>query len=240
MAKKKKNLLNKKTDLRVNSANDDNNVLPIDDLPNSLKDYVISQSKQLNVSPVAILAPALSSLGVAIGNTRKLWVDGGHFEIPSLWTIVIAPPGGRKTACLKAGTAGIDLIQSQYIKENSDKRISVNDTSIFALNDTLKNNSRGLLWKVDEFDFLIHSIRDKIGNVLSYWTGEPIEVKRGNKKLFDPYVIPPGYVVGIASTTQPEVLLQQFATFSLIKLSFRNWLKPSTHIFLIKESLKQH
>ncbi len=172
-----------------------------------LMDYVKNQSEQLNIDLVAILAPALSSLGVAIGNNRKLHIDGGHYESPSIWTIIIAPPGSRKTATLKAGTAGLQQIQDKWTKQNLiDRCVLLQDATIPAINKTLYNNQRGLLWRVDEFDQLVSSMRG-LGQILSYWSGDEVRIDRKKEN----FVIPSGYVFGIASTTQPEVILGQLA-----------------------------
>ncbi|MBR4250132.1 MAG: DUF3987 domain-containing protein, partial [Verrucomicrobia bacterium] len=186
---------------------------PVNDLPDVLRRYILDQSEQLNVHPSMIFAPAISALGVAIGNKRKIHTTGSHYEYPSVWTILVQPAGGRKSPSLKSGTSAITGIQEAYTKEfqegksSTRKSIKVVDATIPALNVCLSKNPRGVLWCVDEFTMITKSIRSGefmySGQVLSYWNSEQVIVQRKNA---EDIIIPSGYVFGVATTTQTKLL----------------------------------
>jgi len=73
---------------------------PIAALPRCLADYVTEGSRAIGCPPDYIAIPLLASVSAAIGTTVRLQIKSEWYEGASLFTVVVAPSGAKKTPAL--------------------------------------------------------------------------------------------------------------------------------------------
>ena len=71
---------------------------PISDLGEVLEQFVTEASDQFGVPKNMVATPLLAALAGAIGTTKVLRVDSNWFEPAIIWSLVVAPPGAKKSS----------------------------------------------------------------------------------------------------------------------------------------------
>ena len=89
---------------------------PVDCLPDVLKNFVEAVSRSVQVDASMIILPMLSALATCV--QKKFSVGSpqgnGHFEVLSLYTLTVAPPGSRKSAVMNLVTKPLTDFQNNY------------------------------------------------------------------------------------------------------------------------------
>ena len=89
---------------------------PVDCLPDVLKNFVETVSRSVQVDASMIILPMLSALATCV--QKKFSVGSpqgnGHFEVLSLYTLTVAPPGSRKSAVMNIITKPLTDFQNNY------------------------------------------------------------------------------------------------------------------------------
>jgi len=98
-------------------------VVPLtkDLIPEALRAYVCDQSERMSCPPDNIFAPLMVTLSIAIGTACG--IKPKRFDpwlvVPNIWGAVVAPPGSKKTAALKAGTKFLEELETEAEEEFS-------------------------------------------------------------------------------------------------------------------------
>lgn len=145
-----------------------NRPFPVDALPSSVQSIVSEAARAIGCDPAAVAVPAISGLGVAIGNTRVLLAKKGWRVPPIVWGILAMPSGSRKSPALDI-TADYFRERQAKLQGEYRKRIAtentkppkdreainpnvvwVDDPTTEALADAMETNPRGVLLASDE------------------------------------------------------------------------------------------
>jgi len=207
---------------------------PVDVFPDQIKRFVDEASNALNAPHDYLALPLLTLAGAAIANSRHIALTRTHTEPPSLYSVIVGPPGTLKTPALKILRKPFDDIQREKLKawqakldawdsaEDKTKRgskpilerVIVNDTTVETLCLVLHDNPRGVALVRDELSGLIASLNQYKGGkgadkqfFLSAWSGDPIYIDRKTEKANRGgplHVYRP--FVGIVGGIQPDVL----------------------------------
>lgn len=179
---------------------------PVDVFPPPVADYLnaVAAEKQCPVDFAAV--PALVVVGAAAGATRCLKLRGGWREKPSLYAVVVAKPGARKTPVMSTVLSPVfrlqELRHSEYKsakKEWQQRRNSpgdaglapmlehlyVSDVTVERLSSILSRTPRGLLYYRDELAGWVLSFDQYRGGkgadrqfFLSLWSGGQVKTDR--------------------------------------------------------------
>jgi len=142
---------------------------PLSTLPDPVQGYVTAQAEAMSVDPSMIAVPGLSVLSAAVGNSRHVELQSTWKEPPTLWTMIVAESGERKSPALKKATAPTHRKHSQLKKEYDRaldawqdrdeeergprpqrKRLTANDATVETIGLLHDDNPRGLLLYRDE------------------------------------------------------------------------------------------
>ena len=142
---------------------------PVEALPQPVRAIVSEASRAIGCDPAAVALPAISGLGVAIGNTRVLLAKNGWRVPPIIWSILAMPSGSQKSPALditaayfrkRQGNLQADYRQrlaAENAKKNPKDRVDVDpkvvwadDTTTEALAAAMETNPRGILLASDE------------------------------------------------------------------------------------------
>lgn len=94
---------------------------PLEDLPPSLRDFVMAVAESTQTNPDMASVVALGTLAVC--NQRKFHVWNNYYEPLSLYTVLIAEPGERKSAVMAHFTRHLQEFQKL---ENNRRRDHIN------------------------------------------------------------------------------------------------------------------
>lgn len=86
---------------------------PVDVLPNKLQQFVRETSLSTQVDPAFVLSFVLSAISGVMGRLFRLRLKKGYYEIPSIWTVVVASSGTGKTPALNAVLEPIRRFQTE-------------------------------------------------------------------------------------------------------------------------------
>jgi hypothetical protein len=200
---------------------------PVNVLPPVIKKFISEGAASIGCDPVAIALPLLAALASTIGNTRRLKIKSDWLAPPILWAVIIGRSGSQKSPGFKLALRPLETIQAEILSEwkqrmeagvnpavHSLERLTVGDTTIEALADTLAANPRGLLLKSEELNGWISSFgRYKAGDrssgdaarwLICYDAGY-VEVDRRKDKK---HIVIPNASVSVCGTIQPGILHQ--------------------------------
>jgi hypothetical protein len=116
--------------------------MPHELVPAGIRDYVVSTAAHLSVPVEAVAVSAVAAISGVIGRTYAMVPHGAGDTwrvIPNLWSLVIAPPGFKKSAILKSVSAPMQSIEDfshneyERRKEMSDREIALIDDEIQAI-----------------------------------------------------------------------------------------------------------
>ena len=142
---------------------------PVEALPSAVKAIVSEAADAIGCDPAAVALPAISGLGVAIGDARSLLVKQGWRVPPIIWAILAIPSGSQKSPALDITADYFRTLQSklhadyrqQQAAENAKPKKServvvvpnvvwADDTTTEALAVAMETNPRGILLASDE------------------------------------------------------------------------------------------
>jgi hypothetical protein len=90
-------------------------------IPGPLRAYVCDQADRMSCPPDNVFAPLMVTLSIAIGT--GCGIRPKRFDpwlvVPNIWGAVVAPPGSKKTAALKAGTRFLEELEADTEEEFS-------------------------------------------------------------------------------------------------------------------------
>ena len=222
------------------SLSDDSSIpqalpFPTEVLPIHLRTFVEEAAASIGCPPEFVGVPMLATLGAAIGNSRVLEVKTHYTESAALYTAIIGDPGSSKSPALNAATVPALRKQEELGREYNEafaeynrernqagaegldppvepfyRRTMVQNTTVEALTERLRENPRGLLSNNDELSGWLRGMDQyKSGKGsdrqfwLSTWSNSPVFVDRKGRK--DPLMISRSFV-GIAGGIQPGIL----------------------------------
>ncbi|MBL9080506.1 MAG: DUF3987 domain-containing protein [Planctomycetales bacterium] len=89
---------------------------PINVLPSPLNGIVTRAASAIGCDPSFIALPLLSTLGAAIGNSRRLILKGGWEVPPIIWTAIVANSGASKSAGIDISRKPVQEMQNTALK----------------------------------------------------------------------------------------------------------------------------
>lgn len=200
---------------------------PTDVYPASLAAFINQATIDIGCPHAYLAAGVLPILGAAIGGHTTIHIGGSWNETPAIWLALVGPPGAKKTPATKTLTRPLWDIDNELDQGNRyaletwdnddpktrgeqpiERHAVVNDTTIEALCDTLRNNPK-LIMHSDELTGWVNSFnqyrpggRDR-QHWLSIWSNASIKVQRKNKRIADS--IPNPYI-SVLGGVQPGLL----------------------------------
>lgn len=200
--------------------------LPLDALPEEVRQYATAHAEAMCINPAMIVVPALSVLAGAVGNTRQIEVKSNWKESATLWTAVVNPSGALKSpaqekALIPAFKEESDLKEKwdgKYQKWEDGERDSkpirdrrlVNDITVESVALRHDENPRGLLLYRDELAGWLGSFNQynegdsDLQNWIEFYEGRRIQIDRKSSDRPALYVEDPS--VSVTGTIQPDVL----------------------------------
>jgi len=200
--------------------------LPLDALPEEVRQYATAHAEAMCINPAMIVVPALSVLAGAVGNTRQIEVKSNWKESATLWTAVVNPSGALKSpaqekALIPAFEEESDLkgnwdgkYQEWEDGERDSKPIRdrrlVNDITVESFALRHDENPRGLLLYRDELAGWLGSFNQynegdsDLQNWIEFYEGRTIQIDRKSSDRPALYVEDPS--VSVTGTIQPDVL----------------------------------
>lgn len=94
---------------------------PVDALPESCRRFVREATTAIGCAPDLVAVPLLGLLSSAIGNSRQVQLKRGWKESASLFAVVVAEPGDKKTPAQKAALAPLWRAQKRLKKEYQEE-----------------------------------------------------------------------------------------------------------------------
>lgn len=92
--------------------------LPLEALPERIRDLAQAGSEALGCDPAYIALPALAAAAAAIGNARHLMLKQSWQEPPVLWTAVIGDSGTLKTPAYRLAMRPLWQAQAGWMQEH--------------------------------------------------------------------------------------------------------------------------
>jgi len=159
---------------------------PLDLLPVELQEYTLAAAESINVDPAFILLPLLSSIAIAIGNSRSILLKRGFLQPSVIWTAIIGRSGSRKSPSEQEGSFAVMEHERELMRQNKEAAeiyaeelaewesrrgrgrgrkpekpsfftCTCDDLTIEVLADILVTNPRGILVRKDELSHLFAS-----------------------------------------------------------------------------------
>ncbi len=93
---------------------------PAEALPESIRAHILTTAKSMDVDPVFLISPALSTFAGAVGNSVRVMVYSGWTEPCCLWCGLISLPGSLKTQTQAAVTKPMEDAQRRADKVYAD------------------------------------------------------------------------------------------------------------------------
>ncbi|WP_436716401.1 YfjI family protein [Roseiconus lacunae] len=97
---------------------DDYRPFPTDLLPAVLGEYVRQSAKAIGCDEAYVALPAMTAIGAAIGNARRLQMKRTWHVLPTIWTAVVGLSGTAKTPAQKQALAPFKRLQSEAMQEH--------------------------------------------------------------------------------------------------------------------------
>lgn len=133
---------------------------PTDALPPFLRTMVCEAAAAIQCDPVSVVMPCLTGLGVAAANWR-VEAKEGWMVVPSIWTVVVAGSGERKSPPLditldifrdwqKAIDREFEALPPSQRAKSRPKTIWTDNATVEGLNAAFQVNERSILFGCDE------------------------------------------------------------------------------------------
>lgn len=128
-----------------------NALLPVEPLlpelvAEPLKAYVFDEAERMSCPPDNVFAPLMVVVGSVIGTgcSIKPKAHDSWLVVPNIWGSVIAPPGRKKTAALKAGTRFLDELEGVAEEKFNDaeRQYKADYAEFKATEDRIKNDMK--------------------------------------------------------------------------------------------------
>lgn len=194
------------------------------DVPAVLADYSCAWAEAAGFDPSASIACAVVTAAAALDDRIRLEVNSGlgWWESTRLWAALFTPPGGGKSPAIREMTRPLREIHREVVEtyaaqpkpDDDDERppmpaVYTNDCTTEKLSEVLRDNPRGLLFVVEEFDSWIGSHdayrngggKDR-GEWLQLFDGGPHQVDRIRRGSF----FVPNWSVSLLSACTPSAL----------------------------------
>lgn len=198
-------------------------VFPIEALPSTMSRYIREASSSLVCPPEMVALPLLITMASAIGTSRVIRLKGDWKEGTTIYGVVIAPPGSKKSPAANTAMKPMYEAQSKLQQEHrqlcgeceeddetpSLERLYVDDTTIEALTVVLDQNRHGVMMAKDELTSWVRQMDQYKGKGsdrqfwLSAWSNQPYTVDR--KSMEHAIVLERPYV-SVYGTIQPYIL----------------------------------
>ncbi len=91
---------------------------PLEYLPEPLRSFARETAAAIGMDPAFMALPSIVMAAATIGNTHRIRLKHGWNEPPILWGAIIGDSGTGKSPALRAATAPIKRVQSNYVKEH--------------------------------------------------------------------------------------------------------------------------
>ncbi len=224
------------------------NDFPTEAFPRAVSGFIRETSESLVCPPELVGVPLLVMCASAIGNSRVIRVKSDWEESATLYAACIALPGSKKTPAASKATKPLHKEQARLNREYRDQKKEyekelrrykkddgegepptepvigstfVDDTTVEALMEALRDNPRGLMVAVDELGGWVRSMDQyKSGKgsdrqkYLSLWSNSPVKVDRKKQEtiaLDRPFIsiyggIQPGILPEIANGREDGML----------------------------------
>lgn len=94
--------------------------LPVDLIPEPIRDRVVDLAERIGVPAEAVLAPTIVALGRIMGNTRRVFPKAHEeewFEIATFWAMLVAGPSTKKSATITQVLRPLRDIEESMNKE---------------------------------------------------------------------------------------------------------------------------
>lgn len=163
---------------------------PLKNLPPLLRDYLKAVSDYVQVTPEMAVLPLLSVLSLCVQGKAVIKNTGNsHTEPLNLYTLTIAPPGERKSGCLKEFLRPVLEFQERYNKMHAPKIREYNSERAFLENKkaTAMRAKDADFSDINEIDKEIAEVEEKLEKVhklilnISDTTPEALAVEMGKQ-----------------------------------------------------------
>jgi hypothetical protein len=196
------------------------------DVPAQIGGYALAYAKQTGFDPSLCVLPAVAAAAAALSDDYQIVADVGTDwqQSARLWVLGIGPSGAGKSPIRKAVLHALHALHAEEtqhydaevstLKSGDAKpprpRVVIADATIEALSEVLRENPRGVLVAVDEFESFMGSLdqyrrsaasRDR-GEWLRLFDGGPHTVERVERGS----VFVPNFGASLLSSTTPTVL----------------------------------
>lgn len=131
---------------------------PVDELPLAIADYVKAVATHTQTSPDMAASIALGVLAVCLQGKYQIEGSPGYFEPLSLYIVVIAEPGERKSSVMSAMTKNLYEYEDEYNSRNA-KVIKINKLEREKLESQIKTYEETLAKEDDE------KIKEELSNL---------------------------------------------------------------------------
>jgi hypothetical protein len=195
-------------------ADDGYRPLPVDALPQTVRDLVTAGAAAIGCDESYIALPALAMLGAAIGDTRVISPKRTWREPPTLWTAIVAETGSAKTPALRLALGAVHRRQDRALDKLSaaPKRYYTTDCTVEALARLLAREPRGVLVCPDELAGWMRSQNQyrsggrgaDTQHWLSTYDGASVLIDRRSTET--PYLHLPRPLVSLTGGIQPAIL----------------------------------
>ena len=119
---------------------------PVEDLPKAVAEYVRAVAHHTQTSPDMAATISLGVLAICLQGKYRIEGSPGYFEPLSLYTIVIAEPGERKSSVMSAMTGCLYEYEDEYnrlhekeVRANKNRRKKL-EAQIYACTEKLKDS----------------------------------------------------------------------------------------------------
>ena len=89
-------------------------------LPSTIWRFAVDRARRIGVSPAAVAVPAIAAYGslVSSGNRLQMHQYSDKWTVsPTLWALVVGPPGSAKSPALSAAMEGSNYVDAKWRQE---------------------------------------------------------------------------------------------------------------------------
>lgn len=115
--------------------------MPQELVPAGIRDYIVSTASHLSVPVEAVAVSAVSAISGVLGRTYAMVPHGAGDTwrvIPNLWSLVIAPPGFKKSAILKSVLIPVQSVED-YLHNEYERRKEITERAITIIDDEIQD-----------------------------------------------------------------------------------------------------